>query len=481
MKDIYRKNIGSLLLLMLAVFPVLYLHHQYFDLVEAKSIALRYSLLFCSIAISIYVLLSDTKKEKRNKLNALEISLLLFSLSSLLTTVLSHCFRESFFGTEGWGIGSFAFLMLSCIVIFTSHQKISHVWICRGISIFNIFIFLLVIFDSMGMDLFGLHGNMLNEQRFDYVSTIGNINWLVGYLSLLLPVLISCYIKEKDPLYKSLHFICTSLGLFSLVLCNSDSAFAGIGLVLMVAIPLLIRKNTYYREFSLLLIVLSLELLLISSLPAFHEKLLSYDGFFALAVNNRFLFFILCSLGMTGFIFDPQIKQMNKAWKIGFVLFAELCLAGLAGFFLKDLISSIQTYNYYWGNNRLNLWHTTLFAFKNYLIPEKQWFGIGLEQQADWYGYLNCELNTVFKTTHSEPLQILFTMGYQGMLFYLLVIASFVWTFIKQVKTNGNLCYSLSLIMYFGQSLFNSCNPVNFAVFVIVVSLLNNELHAHSE
>ena len=74
--------------------------------------------------------------------------------------------------------------------------------------------------------------------------------------------------------------------------------------------------------------------------------------------------------------------------------------------------------------------------------------------------------------THSEPLQVLFTMGIAGFLLYVGSIASLIRSQMKNRKSHSSVSYLIGLLGYLGQSVVNSMNPLNAGIVFVLIALL---------
>lgn len=182
------------LLLIFGIYPF-YMEQGYVDIGKAK----YHFFLYCSLAGTGILLLSAlacgaqallTRYKCRNAfcsdlkgLSLTDIFVLLFSTELFLSFVHSQNRREAFWGTEGWYMGLLLFLILCSLYFFisrlwTKNPLISYVGVAASGIVFILGI----------LDRFSLYLIPLEVRQPGFISTLGNINWFCGYLSVLSPL-----------------------------------------------------------------------------------------------------------------------------------------------------------------------------------------------------------------------------------------------------------------------------------------------------
>ncbi len=454
---------------MLVIVP-LTLNNAYFDLVQAKARTLHIGLAVAIVLMSAVYLLSGKKQER--SFDFTDKILLSLTLISLVSSCYSGRFLDSFFGNNGWGIGSFVISgSIGLVLLFSGAGPSGDLWI--PVALVNIGIYVLSFFHSAEIDLFNLHEGIRSSQYFDYFSLTGNANWMAGYLSLLLPVFYFRFVEETRKPIKYVYGLCLILGTGNILLCNSDSYYLGLTVSMMFLVPYLLKDIKRYRSIFLLPAVFGLFGIVIKTIPVFAGKVHSFSGLTGRLCNYGMLGTLVVS-GVTLFCLCKKIELSKPAQKTISLAVSLICIAGLL-WLVFDMMAHLRAYDYSWGNNRLRIWNESIFAFKYYFRPIQKLIGIGPENQAPWYGNLNNELGAVIIATHSEPLQALFTMGIVGFLLYVSSIVLLVWSHMKNRKDNTYVSYLIGLLGYLGQSLVNSMNPLNAGIVFVLIALLLQE------
>ena len=238
----------------------------------------------------------------------------------------------------------------------------------------------------------------------------------------------------------------------------------------MFLVPYLLKDIKRYRSIFLLPAVFGLFGIMIKTIPVFAGKVHSFSGLTCHLCNYGMLGTLAVS-GVALFCLCKKIELSKPAQKTISFAVSLICIAGLL-WLVFDMMAHLQAYDYSWGNNRLRIWNETVFAFRYYLRPLQKLIGIGPENQAPWYGNLNNELGARIIATHSEPLQILFTMGIAGFLLYAGSIALLIRNQQKNREDHLSVSYLIGLLGYLGQSVVNSMNPLNAGIVFVLIALL---------
>ena len=268
-----------------AVLIPLFTEDRYFNITEAKAD------MFCfgTACILIYMLVLcfiNRKKEPGVRIRKEIIVLLAFLMCTFMSSLLSYSFGRSFLGADGWRVGLYTIMSLSIIFVYLSERPADSAFMMKVISVINIFIYGLVITDSMGIDIFGMHEMMLPNQYYDYVSTIGNVNQMSGYLCLTVIYLFVTVLTEKKSGWRRLSEVALILGMFSVILCKSDSFYLGAGLCAFAMIHFLFEDKQMAVKTITLGIVFCLISLFIRYSGLFREKIEEIDGISQIVLNH---------------------------------------------------------------------------------------------------------------------------------------------------------------------------------------------------
>lgn len=197
--------VTAYLLLIFGVYPF-YMKEGYVDIGEGK----YEFFLYCSLgALLIFAIISliywgqtiyiNCRQKKDYLINWEKISLsvtdvLVFVYLALLSVsaVLSDFRKEALWGVEGWRMGLIVWAVLCGLYLFVSRLWDGGKIILVVAVLASAIVFFLGITDSFSMYIIPLE---IRESGF--ISTLGNINWFCGYLSVLAPVGICFWFFHK--------------------------------------------------------------------------------------------------------------------------------------------------------------------------------------------------------------------------------------------------------------------------------------------
>lgn len=305
-----------------------------------------------------------------------------------------------------------------------------------------------------------IHERIVAHQYFMYLSTIGNVNWFSGYICLIFPLILYDYINNMN----ILNIATISPALMSVLLLNCDSIFLGLGLMSFVIIPYIFKDSYRIKRVSEIILMFGICCIM---LHFFSEKMSLTTGITKIIVNPAVIaMIVLLSL----FFRYLSIKDNPNLYRVTMISLEIMILVCFV-YFSWTLYDAVKTYNYYWGNNRLKIWNESMFIYKtdDYFSPLQRLFGTGPEMLKEWYYYLSQELKVKFLVSHSEPLQILLTMGIAGLASYMLIIVGII-----RILNKDNFIYFLSFLAYFGQSLVNSATVMNIGILFVLLGLYMN-------
>lgn len=461
----------------------LYMKNSYFGLNEAKAgICLRFTApvalaaLLLDAGVYLYSVRLDGYHLHRVRISAF----LLTAIAgwSLFSSYLSPDPGLSFRGTVGWSVGSAltAILVTSTFLIsrnlsFQPNQMFPVIFVNAGI----IFI---AILQSAGIDPFGLLHQVDPAYRYTYLSTIGQKNAAAGYFCLLVPLFWGFFVSCTDQFSAIVYGGISILGSFGIILCESDSAYAGIGICMLFMIPYFFSELRRVRKTGILLCAYGVCLLIIGSAPIFADKAEGMRGL------SLILLKLPCALSVTvlgGFICFAAGKLLREAaqTKETQEKYEKTLLKVLVILLEIILVTAILVYVFYtiahfsddWGTMRGRTWRIGMEEFLKFPLQRKL-TGIGPEMLAMLYSQLRMEQRINIVTAHSDPLQILFAQGIVGAVLYLLFWGYLLSLFFrKKLWRENNAIFFFPLAAYFGQSLFCSVYPVTGVLFSVMAGL----------
>lgn len=453
-------------------------NNKYFDMLEAKAIAY-----FAIAAVTLLILLlhrvisSATKKGgigiAKRGFNGLDVFVILFSGFSLVSCFLSEDIKAALFGSDGWGMGGIIIAVMAAGYFLLSRANADYgvLWCIAAAA--NILVFTVSIFHSASVDLFGMHKGILESQYFWYISTIGNINWLVGYLCLLLPIFFTLFVS-CDRVWENLLYGAVSiLGCINIVLSASDGIYLGMGFFALFFAAYLLKNDKRTRKGLCLLAAFGLSLAAVDFLPCFAAKKADLDGLSKFIVTSHagvyitaasaVLFCVMCILK------SGARKHLRKVILIAFEVLSAVIIA-VAVFYC------IAVFDKAWGHSRGMIWISSLGVYKDFPLF-RQILGCGTDMLGNYLTALTESFKRPVLNAHNEFIEYLLTGGIIGAVSYVGMYVSALVGFIRgKVRSQYAVGYMLALSAYFAQAAVNNPQATNYALLFIVFALLRKSL-----
>lgn len=276
----------------------------------------------------------------------------------------------------------------------------------------------------LGWDVFGFVGRLKYQNRYQFISTLGNVDFMAAYCTLLLPVAAALALSEKERSRRAISLAVSVLGVWAALATGCDSAVLGI-LAALSLMPLLLRDAAALRRFPLVLPVLS------ASVGAYalcsgrmSELVRAFAHPVPLTVSG--------AAGIVLWLFlrrrdEEQIRTMRKRYSYVFLGLLVLFLLALAlvNTVLSDRLSGIAAeylrIDNDWGSGRGKIWRGFAELYRSF-SPIKKLIGGGAGCVAAWDREHRLFADAVTDAAHNEYLHYLLTNGALGLAAYLLFL-----------------------------------------------------------
>lgn len=193
------------LLIMFVIYPF-YVENGYLNIGEAKFRFFKQVSLAAFMILAVIALFCGIKRVKGyfrqeiiylidwEKVTPEDIFVLLYATAVFLSFVFSDNKKEALWGAEGWYMGCIPLILLCGLYFLISRLWSGNFHVVSGSLILaSVPVFLLGICNRFSFAPFFLAGS---EPGF--ISTLGNINWYCGYLSVIAPVGITLFLISEN-------------------------------------------------------------------------------------------------------------------------------------------------------------------------------------------------------------------------------------------------------------------------------------------
>ncbi len=371
-----------------------------------------------------------------------DIPILIFLVSQILSTIFSIDKHVSLYGYYSRFHGGLASTIsyISLYFVFTREFMHNKKFVFKAFNaslISSLLVSLYAILQRLGID----KEIWVQDVQNRVFSTLGQPNWLAAYLSVIILISLSLYIREKD-WKKELYLIASLIFYIAIIFTKSRSGFLGlwIGLVILI---LFLSPNiksyftTFYKNKFLNLFFNKIVVILIA--------------FFLLSFVYGTPFSFVEPYSFTGVKNKLVQKPVEKTEEV------------------KPQGPALESGGTESGAIRKIVWQGAIDIFKNY-----PFFGSGVETFAfSYYQFrpiehnLTSEWDFLYNKAHNEYLNFAATTGIIGLGSYLLIIIVFILkTFYDRLKGKmAETALSFGLLSAFLSILIS--NSFGFSVVVI--------------
>lgn len=441
---------------------------------------------FLCLAASIpglIILISLKNWNRKRKWSWTDCCVLLFGAVTLLSFMVSAYQEVAFWGYKDWYMGlvtQFLFVWSYFLVSrYWSGEK--NYWILAGAV--SAIVFIIGVLNRYQYDPLGVFDEIGKWEwnRIHLLSTIGNINWYCGYVSLLLPL--SWYWFWKEERWKRLLGMLGSLlGLLTLFTQGSESGYAGMTGMLIVLLWCSLRNTERLIRFlqTILLIPITPIVITYSIHIMPRGLMLSDDGQELVVFWKGWWWILLLVLAVLGIALYQHKKSMRDFLQITWIhRTIKLCLLlSMGGLILLFLLcqwsefvwglfgnKTLLRIDADWGNGRGALWNAAVQCFlqgdwkQRILGAGPDCFACIIYEKFDLAGQMHITgqwQGAIFANAHNEWLNMLVTQGLLGAISYLGIFVSSFWQFARKENVRPIMVLGMMLIAaYFMNNIFS--------------------------
>lgn len=258
------------LLLMFCAYPF-YIEKGYENIGEAKNRFFLYVSIAAFVILGICALLHLFKElwnihlQKKvylidwDEVSAMDLCVLLYATFMFLSYVFSGYKDEALWGAEGWYMGLLPLLLLCGLYFFISRMWNGDIRIFYVLMASSALVFLLGICNR-----FSFYPIKFEVTQPDFISTLGNINWFCGYLSVVSPVGIGMLVlqdKKQEASGRKVYygkkwlFGSYAMITFAAGFCQgSNSVFLWFAALFIICLWICLEKQEWIKNWLLLVI-----------------------------------------------------------------------------------------------------------------------------------------------------------------------------------------------------------------------------------
>ncbi len=460
----------------------LVMHNGYFNISATKSLFfLAVGTLFAGIS-AITALFYIIRKRKSPLIFApLDFSLIAFAAMTVLSAALSEYYLDVWLGRNSRFQGALVILLYVIIYISISNglPKVDTSWLPIRVSaiVFTV-VALIAIFHAFDVSPGNLFDRIIEKQRIQFISTIGNINFFSAYVCLCLPAFLICAVEEVGLRNNILWAVVLTLSGPAAVLTGSEGFVVGFAAFIAVSPFFLIdNKRRFVRFFAFLSLVLA------SGAVFCNVYLLIPGHVYEPAALMRVLLspipalFLISSLLAVCF-FAKKRENFRDGFRkvyLGLIIAAVLLIISLfvyTNLRPGSLLDRFFLLDDYWGSKRILIWKTCIECMSDFSLKDIL-FGVGPESLQN---LMEARGITVIDQAHNEYLQTLISTGIFGLLAQISVIAL---TAIAAIRSRKQSLLSVALFLglaaYYAQAVFNIAQGFTSPIVYTYIAVIGSE------
>ncbi len=438
-----------------------------------------YAVTFAFIIICAFCIFIGNRGLKvpgRLKAGVLDVSVLLYLFSVLLSSVLS-VYDDVWLGEESRYQGALTVVLyVTVYFILSRYYENTECFLIASVAAL-VFVSLTGVLNCFGFDPLGFHESMTKLNKRLYISTIGNVNFYSSFICLMLPFTVCGFCSVRTKVSRIIYSIAIVAGTLGAMVTASESFAVGF-VAAMVIIPFFIFYDTYQVKRFLIAVIAMVLIADIYSVihKAVYIKYVKISELLSIIVNPAVSFALVavCLIGLIILNKDPLKINLLKKIYVGLVVSAVaagLCLLVIANVYSLGSLDEYLKLNADWGNSRGAIWKQCMEIYNGFSFKEKL-FGIGPETLYRVTKALNESDNMKLDQAHNEYLQYLLTVGWFGLLSYLAVISGVYYTVIKQLRKNTMAIGILAgLTGFWVQAIANIAQPFTTPLMYLFISV----------
>ncbi len=195
-------------------------------------------------------------KQKLNlRLSATDLFVIAYLALTAVSVVSGGFYEDALWGAYGWNMGFLSQLGFVLLYLFLSRFGKYYRTVLGVLCLAATVVFCIGILHRLMFDPIGFYDGLTNEQKAQFLSTLGQATWYASFLIVLLPVGMGVFLYAKQRTWRILSGIYMVIGFGTLVTQNSDSAYFALAGMLIVFFMVSCEKRELLCRFTAMLTV----------------------------------------------------------------------------------------------------------------------------------------------------------------------------------------------------------------------------------
>lgn len=489
----FKALLCNIYIIFVAAFIPLYTGGSYYGIGDAKYYMFRNVSIFC---LGLWVLLifacvvgdicrhrnTDYVKNKwiifLKSMSSVDYFMCAYAFVNIMSAICSVYKTTAWQGYEDWHMGAVTQVLLVGIYFFVSREYDRNVISIYAVEAALFIVAVIGLLNRFGADPLGMYkGYTENDWAYSHmISTVGNINWLCGYMAVAAAFCVSAYMNSATGIKKYITFgiSCITLtlllvngsdiGMLLTVMCMAICTLSGFTPVYKTHLSDFLSKGILLGAAVCILTAVTGNIIILTD--SLH--LTPDDSFIQGKLNSP----IWCIAAVFLLIIYFVCKKLYAAK--GYRTAKKLMLAGVVIAALFAMICIIlSAWKGISSGDRGKLWKAALQGFAKAPLSDKL-IGIGPDCFAQYIhvagsadGYWE---GAIYANAHNEWINQLINIGIAGLAVYIGIFSS------AMVRYRGMLLGVIALSMYFINSTVSFQQVMNASVLFIVLGMCENRV-----
>ena len=452
------------LLVMFVIYPF-YMKEGYVDIGAHKFTFFLYTSLTGVFLILVVGLIPLIKSVKSFDLtDAFAMGFILVTIASIL---LSQYKKTSFLGEEGWFVGFLTIILCSFLYL-----VFSHLYIFNEIIVYIALSAAAVVYILGILDRFSLYVIPLEIRNPSFISTLGNINWFMGFYCIFSAIGTGMFLSElkrsssekitvKEFLLGAFTFIAFVTGFAQ----GSESVFL-FDVALLLGVSFMGHlKEARSRDTFLLIAMWALGGYFVHVLRVLLPDGYNYelDGLCAVLTEKRFLITVFIFALVIWYLMNIKDKDIPFLpvliiYIAGFIAWLTIGILKTKAGLFPNITNSVFIFDTSFGSGRGAAIKVAFEALKQMSIKDYI-VGVGPDAFSSFI-YNNDKLSELvyefwpadtLTNSHCEPLTLLINEGILGVVGFYGTLTTYIIKAVKNKKSEGisfGLCVALAVWCY---------------------------------
>ena len=484
--------------LMFCIYPFYY-ENGYYNIGIAKNnfftVVSIVSFAFALIAVGVYIY--DAKKRNRSFIEKRNVSitqkLLLAYMSVVFVSfVFAEYKEEVLWGSEGWYLGTIPLLLLSALSLITAHFWKEQRWILYGSMVVSGIVLFLGICNR-----FSFYPIAIEPPYPTFISTLGNINWFCGYMSVVSPIGIVLFLlnenkEDKRRWSKWLMALYVLISFMAGFCQGSSSVFLWNAALFAALLWIAVRNTSRLKSWLLTVGLWGIAGQLVRVLKYLFPDYYNYDSAIFVDTNITLVIAVGALIAFAGVIvFVKEDKEFGlrfqKGCRISLVSAVVLSIVlwiTVAVYNTNVGIPSLAESELFlldenWGNGRGASLKTAFVLFGEMSFIQKivgvgaDGFSVFAYSFPEVQEYLTAFFGeSILTNAHCEVVTNLINLGVLGAGLYIAVLFSFVYRAMKNGEKQPVLyVFAVCVICYFVNNLISFAQILNIPFLFLLLGM----------